>query len=104
VVPIDPTFREKREIVDQIEGIDVWGPVDPPESLGIAGTDVAVDWDICEGNGVCIEVCPVQLYDWRDTPGHPGSSRKAFPAREPDCIKCMACETQCPVEAISISY
>jgi NAD-dependent dihydropyrimidine dehydrogenase PreA subunit len=103
-VPIDPTFREKREIVDQIDGIDVWGPIDPPESLDIVGTDVAVDWDIYEGNGVCLEVCPVQLYEWRNTLGHSGSNMKAFPAREEDCIKCMACEAQCPVEAIIISY
>ena len=68
LVPMDPDFSEKRVIVDQIEGIDVWGPVDPPESLGIAGTDVGVDWDVCEGNGICLDVCPVTLYEWRDPP------------------------------------
>jgi NAD-dependent dihydropyrimidine dehydrogenase PreA subunit len=103
-VSIDPTFREKREIADQIDDIDVWGPNEPPESLDILGTDVAVDWYICEGNGICLEVCPVKFYEWKDTLGHPGSNMKAFPARERDCIKCMACEALCPFEAIKISY
>ena len=29
MVSIDPDFREKREMVEQIDGIDVWGPLDP---------------------------------------------------------------------------
>jgi NAD-dependent dihydropyrimidine dehydrogenase PreA subunit len=102
-MPIDPDFRDKREKVDEIEGIAVWGPRDPPEKLGIIGTTVAVDWDICEAHGVCLDVCPVQLYDWYDTPDHPSSERKAFPAREDECIQCLACQNGCPVEAIVIS-
>ena len=30
-MPIDQDFREKREKVDEIDGIDVWGPKDPPD-------------------------------------------------------------------------
>jgi NAD-dependent dihydropyrimidine dehydrogenase PreA subunit len=102
-MPIDPDFQSKRKIVDEIDGISVWGPVEKPNKLGIVGTNVAVDWDICEAAGVCLDVCPVQLYDWKETPGNPLSDKKAFPARESDCIQCLACENGCPVQAIKIT-
>jgi len=82
--------------------VAVWGPVDPPEKLGIRGTYVAVDWDICTGCGVCLKVCPRQLYEWVETSDHPVSEKKAFPARELDCVNCYKCETKCPVQAIRI--
>ena len=103
MLPIDPDFQDNREKVGEEEGIAVWGPVEAPKKLGVRGTNVAVDWDVCEGHGICLDVCPVQLYDWRDTPGHPTSDKKAFPAREDECVQCLACETQCPVQAIKIN-
>ena len=103
-MPIDPDFQKKRERVEKEEGVAVWGPVDPPEKLGIRGTYVAVDWDLCTGCGVCLKVCPQQLYEWMETSGHPVSEKKAFPARESDCGQCYKCETQCPVQAIRIVY
>ena len=103
-MPIDPKFQKKRKKVEKEEGVAVWGPVDPPEKLGIRGTYVAVDWDVCEGCGVCLEVCPQQLYEWVETSGHPTSEKKAFPARELDCVQCYKCETKCPVQAIRIVY
>lgn len=101
-MPIDPNFQKNRKVVGQHNGHDVWGPVEPPKKLGIHGTSVAVDWDVCTGDGVCIEVCPVALYDWAETPGHPTSAKKSDPAREKECIQCLACETQCPTQAIKI--
>ncbi len=101
-MPIDSDFQKNRKTVGKCKGHDVWGPVEPPTRLGIHGTTVAVDWDICEGDGVCIDVCPVNVFDWADTPGHPTSEKKSDPAREPDCIQCLACEVQCPVQAIKI--
>lgn len=102
-MPIDPDFQKNRTIVGTHKGHAVWGPVEPPTKLGIHGTNVAVDWDICEGCGTCIDVCPVSLYEWADTPGHPTSERKSDPVREVECIQCLACETQCPVQAIKIA-
>ena len=55
---IDPDFRKKRKKAGEEEGIAIWGPVNPPEELGIRGTAVWVDWDICGGCGICLEVCP----------------------------------------------
>jgi NAD-dependent dihydropyrimidine dehydrogenase PreA subunit len=103
VLPIDPDFQKKRKIVSQHNGHNVWGPVEPPTKLGIHGTNVAVDWEVCTGDGVCIEVCPVSLFDWADSPGHPTSEKKSDPAREKECIQCLACETQCPTQAIKIT-
>lgn len=103
-MPIDPDFQKKRKKVGKEKGIAIWGPVDPPDKLGIRGTYVAVDWDICEGCGVCLEVCPVQMYEWMETSGHPTSEKKAFPARELDCVQCYTCETKCSVQAIRITF
>ncbi|HIE36529.1 TPA: ferredoxin, partial [Candidatus Geothermarchaeota archaeon] len=50
-MPIDPEFKSKREQVDTHEGHPVWGPVNPPEQLGIHGNAVAVDFDICIADG-----------------------------------------------------
>ena len=103
-MPIDPKFQKNRKKVGKEKGIAIWGPVDPPEKLGIHGTYVAVDWDICTGCGICLEVCPQKLYEWVETFGHPTSEKKAFPARELDCVQCYKCETKCPVQAIRIVF
>jgi protein-S-isoprenylcysteine O-methyltransferase Ste14/NAD-dependent dihydropyrimidine dehydrogenase PreA subunit len=102
-LPIDPDFQKNREKVGKEEGIAIWGPLEPPDKLGIRGTNVAVDWDLCTGCGTCIEVCPVKLYEWKDTPSHPTSDKKAFPTRESDCAYCFECENQCPTKAIRVT-
>jgi len=101
---IDPEFQKNRKKVGKEKGIAIWGLVDPPERLGIRGTYVSVDWDICTGCGVCLEVCPKQLFEWIETSGHPTSEKKAFPARESDCVQCYKCETKCPAQAIRIIF
>lgn len=100
--PIDTSFKSKRQKAGKFKGISVWGPVDPPGQLGVWGDSVAVDFDICIGDGACIEACPVNVYEWLETPGHPGSEKKPFMAREKDCIFCLACENVCPPQAIKI--
>jgi NAD-dependent dihydropyrimidine dehydrogenase PreA subunit len=100
--PIDMGFKSKRQPVGKFQGIQVWGPIDPPGQLGIWGTDVTVDFDICVADGACIEACPVNVYEWLDTPGHPSSEKKPFMIREKDCIFCLACENVCPPQAIKI--
>ncbi len=100
---IDPNFTKNRQVAGEHAGHAVWGPVNPPQLLGIHGTYVAVDFDICIADGACIEACPVNVYEWFETPGHPASEKKADPAREADCIFCLACETVCPPMAIKIT-
>ena len=100
--PIDTGFKSKRQPVGKFKGIEVWGPYDAPGQLGIWGTDVCVDFDICISDGACIDACPVNVYEWLDTPGHPASEKKPFMIREKDCIFCLACENVCPPQAIKI--
>jgi NAD-dependent dihydropyrimidine dehydrogenase PreA subunit len=102
-MPIDPEFTTKVMKHGQHNGHDVWGEVKPPEKLGIHGTTVAVDHDLCDGDATCAQVCPVNVFEMIDSPGHPTSNKKSDPVRESDCIYCMACETQCPPKAIKIT-
>jgi NAD-dependent dihydropyrimidine dehydrogenase PreA subunit len=91
-----------------------------PTKLGIHGTAVGVDWDCCIADGSCLDVCPVQLYEWALNPGQIGTGKdkqiekgtpewdkyrtdKTDMVREKDCIFCMACEPVCPVQAIKIT-
>lgn len=83
--------------------IKTWGRKGTENSrLGVWGEYVAVDYDICVADGACIDACPVSVYEWFDTPGHPASEKKPLMAREPDCIFCLACEGVCPPQAIKI--
>jgi NAD-dependent dihydropyrimidine dehydrogenase PreA subunit len=93
-------------------GHEVRRTVQLPEKLGIHGKMVAVDFDICIADGICISVCPVNVFEWFETPGcrTPNASglailaaKKPDPARENDCILCRACEIRCPVMAIKIT-
>ena len=99
---IDPDFKSKMKKIDTHSGHDVWGPIDPPKKLGVHGSVVSVDWDSCNGDRICVGVCPVNVFEMVNTPGHPTSEEKSDPVRESDCIKCLACETNCPTKAIKI--
>jgi NAD-dependent dihydropyrimidine dehydrogenase PreA subunit len=96
VLPIDPSFKENRVPVIH-NGLNVWKS--GSSCLGIYGTEVAVDFDLCIGDGSCIEVCPVNVFDWYGS----GSERKAIPTREHDCIYCFGCEAVCPKFAIRVT-
>jgi NAD-dependent dihydropyrimidine dehydrogenase PreA subunit len=100
--PINAKFKESRQVAGTYNGIKVWGPLDAPGQLGIWGDFVCVDFDICVADGACIEACPVNVYEWLETPGHPASEKKAFMIREKDCIFCIACENVCPPQAVKI--
>jgi len=62
---------------------------------------VKVDWSKCNGDGVCAEVCPVNVFELKNLPEYP-DSQKSVPVRESDCIVCMACVTSCPTQAITV--
>ncbi|MGI0101812.1 MAG: 4Fe-4S dicluster domain-containing protein [Nitrosotalea sp.] len=150
-MPIDLEFPKNHKVVGIHKHADrehfhfVWGPgKEDGESstddnvqnaykqrgeeyvpIGVHGTFVAVDWDSCISDGGCIEVCPVQVYQWyrteNDVPAaqmvnatsagtgesHQKEGRKDYtdksePIREQDCIWCMACVTVCPTQAIKV--
>ena len=102
-MPIDSEFQKILKVTGEHSGHKVWGEMSPPSKLGIHGTKVAVDHDVCDGDEVCVNVCPVNVFEMIDSPEHPTSAKKSDPVRENDCIDCMACEVQCPVQAIKIS-
>lgn len=60
--------------------------------------DVQVDLEKCEGAGVCVEVCPVQVYDLVEI----GGEKKAQATRADECIMCMSCVNGCPAGAIVV--
>ncbi len=60
--------------------------------------NVYVDHEVCEGNGLCAEACPVEVYDLVETK----AGIKAQPTRANDCILCMACVDVCPTGAITV--
>ena len=62
---------------------------------------VKVDWDKCNGDAVCVDVCPVEVFELQELPDYP-DTQKSVPVREEDCILCMACVVQCPTEAITV--
>ncbi len=110
-MPIDPNFQTTRQLIEDHGEHKVYGPAEPPLKFGIHGAVVAVDFEVCIADGVCIDVCPVDVFEWMETPGcmSPNESgqaaleeKKADPVRESDCIFCMACEVQCPTLAIKI--
>ena len=65
-------------------------------------TRVKVDWKKCTGDAVCIEICPVAVFELKDLKDYP-DSQKSVPVRESDCIACMACVESCPTQAITVS-
>lgn len=95
-MPIDPSFQAHR-VPTIHDKITIWQ--NTSSTLGIYGTDVGVDFDLCIGDGACIEVCPVNVFDWYGC----GADRKAMPIRERDCIYCFGCEAVCPKFAIRVT-
>jgi 2-oxoglutarate ferredoxin oxidoreductase subunit delta len=57
---------------------------------------VTIDDALCKACGICIELCPKQVYD-ADKLGTP------VVARPSDCTACMFCEWHCPEFAIRVA-
>ena len=105
--PIDVEYKSKmkQSAVYDAAGysIKTWGRKGTSNGImGVWGEFVSVDYDICIADGGCIEACPIDVYEWFDTPGNPASEQKPLMSKEPDCIFCLACEGVCPPQAIKI--
>ncbi len=57
-------------------------------------TTLNLDQDICIGCGLCLEVCPHQVFSLAE--------KKAFFRDRDACMECGACALNCPVKAISV--
>ncbi len=62
---------------------------------------VIIDLDICDGDGICADVCPMNVFDIVEMPEY-DNKKKSQATREEDCILCMACVSACPVQAITV--
>ena len=105
--PIDVEYKSKMKASASYDAdgytIKTWGRRGTNNGImGVWGEFVSVDYDICIGDGGCLDACPVDVYEWFDTPGSPSSERKPLMSKERDCIFCLACEGVCPPQAIKI--
>jgi ferredoxin len=62
---------------------------------------VNVDWTKCNGCGTCVDICPTMVFELQNLPDYP-DSKKSVPVRADGCIRCMTCETSCPIGAITV--
>ena len=106
--PIDIEYKDKMDLSAPFKTktgnmVQTWGRVGTDNKvMGVWGEFVSVDFDICIGDGACIDACPVAVYEFFDFPGNAGSTKKPLQINEPDCIFCLACEGVCPPQAIKI--
>jgi 4Fe-4S ferredoxin len=62
---------------------------------------VEVDLDICQGCGVCVEICPSRAISMPRTE-KPWSRPEKIVIDNDICVFCGACEKACPVDAIKV--
>ena len=58
------------------------------------GYSVVVDNDKCTGDGECVDVCPVEVFELQDS--------KAVPVNEEECLGCESCVEVCETDAIVV--
>lgn len=58
------------------------------------GYTVTVDVDKCVGDGECVDVCPVEVYELQ--------GGKAVVVNEEECLGCESCVEVCDQGAITI--
>jgi len=59
------------------------------------GCTISVDYDLCNGDAECVEVCPTEVYELVDG--------KSTAPNIDECIECCACVEACPTDAIEHS-
>jgi NAD-dependent dihydropyrimidine dehydrogenase PreA subunit len=62
---------------------------------------IEVDLKKCDGDGICVSICPVEVFELKKLPEY-SDNEKSVPVNKDECILCMACVTSCPQEAITV--
>jgi len=60
---------------------------------------VEVDYEKCNGDAICVEVCPVGVFEMQEKEG----KKVSVVVNNDACIVCRACEVQCPTQAITVT-
>jgi NAD-dependent dihydropyrimidine dehydrogenase PreA subunit len=55
---------------------------------------VTVDKEKCDGQGECVDVCPVNVFEIQNG--------KSVPVNMSECLGCESCIQACPKEAITV--
>jgi NAD-dependent dihydropyrimidine dehydrogenase PreA subunit len=63
---------------------------------------VEVDYGKCNGDGKCLDVCPMAVFELKELPEYPGEM-KSVVVNNDDCVICYACEAECPTLAIKVT-
>ena len=58
------------------------------------GYRVMVDTDKCTGDGECVDVCPVEVFEMQ--------ANKAVAVNEEECLGCESCVEVCESGAITV--
>ena len=56
--------------------------------------EVKVDVEKCDGDGTCVDTCPVDVFEIREG--------KAVVVNLDECLICRVCEIECPNNAIEV--
>ena len=69
---------------------------------GMNMVKVEVDYEKCNGDTICVNVCPVSVFEMKEVPEYP-DEQKSVVVNNDACIVCRACEMQCPTQAITVT-
>jgi NAD-dependent dihydropyrimidine dehydrogenase PreA subunit len=61
--------------------------------------EVKIDLEKCDGDGICVDVCPVAVFELKEE----GGNTKSYVVNQDECLVCMACVVQCPQNAIEVN-
>ncbi len=60
---------------------------------------VTIDTAKCEGEGYCVDACPVMILAVSEVDG---KKKATLSGSEEECLGCMACPNVCPTDALKI--
>jgi len=74
----------------------------PPIRLGLMDLKVRIDYERCEGEGICVDLCPVDALKIKIISEQPRETTTIV-TDDKACILCRICEVNCPHQAIKIA-
>ncbi|MDH5447658.1 MAG: ferredoxin family protein [Candidatus Bathyarchaeota archaeon] len=63
---------------------------------------VYIDYNRCKGDGLCVDLCPVDVFEIKIISQQPRKT-KTIVINDEICILCRICEINCPNQAIKIT-